>query len=54
MNDIDESGRNPTQRQIDEDEAQRGPADVSWDPDSFGELPDEDDEDYPEREITES
>jgi hypothetical protein len=36
---IDESGRNPTQRGIDE-AGEKGPADVSWDDEHFGELPD--------------
>ena len=30
---IDESGRNPTQRRIDEEGAAREPVDVSWMPD---------------------
>jgi hypothetical protein len=38
---IDESGRNPTQRRLDEEEP-KGPADVSWHDERFGELPDDD------------
>ena len=40
---IDESGRNPTQQRLDEEEP-GGPSDVSWDDERFGELP----EDEPE------
>jgi hypothetical protein len=36
---IDESGRNPTQRRIDE-EGEEGATDVAWEDERFGELPD--------------
>jgi hypothetical protein len=41
---IDETGRNPTQRRIDE-QGQEGPVDASWEPERYGELPEEPDED---------
>jgi hypothetical protein len=44
---IDESGRNPTQRRLDEEEPE-APVDVSWDDERFGELPDEDEGGEPE------
>ncbi|MDQ3874212.1 MAG: hypothetical protein M3322_01480 [Actinomycetota bacterium] len=37
---IDESGRNPTQRRMDE-EGEVGAADVAWEDERFGELPDD-------------
>ncbi len=37
---IDESGRNPTQRRMD-DEGEEGAADVGWQDERFGELPDD-------------
>jgi hypothetical protein len=37
---IDETGRNPTQRRIDE-EGEEGAADVAWEDERFGELPDD-------------
>jgi hypothetical protein len=37
---IDDTGRNPTQQRLDDEEAE-DPVDVSWDEERFGELPED-------------